>query len=78
MAQPVPLQQVAGTPSGVWAPKPVDVGTSTQVAALTNVTQANAAPAAGAEPTKAEYDVLVALANANKAKINQIIAALKA
>lgn len=78
MVQPAPLQQVAGTPSGVWAPKPVDLAVSTQVASLTNVTQANAAPAAGAEPTKAEYDVLVALANANKAKINQIIAALKA
>ena len=41
------------------------------------VTAANAAAAAGAAPTKAEYDVLVTLANANKAAINLILTALK-
>lgn len=54
------------------------IKTKTQVAALTAVTAPNAAVAAGAEPTKAEYDVLVTLANANKAALNAIIAALKA
>jgi hypothetical protein len=42
------------------------------------VTAADAAAAAGAAPTKAEYDVLVTLANANKAAINLILVALKA
>lgn len=41
------------------------------------VTAANAAAAAGDAPTKAEYDVLVTLANANKAAINLILTALK-
>ena len=41
------------------------------------VTAADAAAAAGAAPTKAEYDVLVTLANANKAAINLILTALK-
>lgn len=49
-----------------------------QITALAAVSAANAAPAEGAEPTKAEYDVLVTLANANKATINAIISALKA
>lgn len=49
----------------------------TQIAALATVTAANAAPSV-AEPTKAEFDVLVTLANANKVAINAIIAALKA
>lgn len=41
------------------------------------VTAADAAAADGAAPTKAEYDVLVTLANANKAAINLILTALK-
>ena len=41
------------------------------------VTAADAAAAAGDAPTKAEYDVLVTLANANKAAINLILTALK-
>lgn len=41
------------------------------------VTAADAAAAAGSAPTKAEYDVLVTLANANKAAINLILTALK-
>ena len=41
------------------------------------VTAADAAAATGAAPTKAEYDVLVTLANANKAAINLILTALK-
>lgn len=47
------------------------------IVALTAVSAADAAPSAAA-PTKAEFDVLVTLANANKAKINAIITALKA
>ena len=49
----------------------------TQIVALAAVTAANAAPSV-AGPTKAEFDVLVTLANANKVAINAIIAALKA
>ena len=41
------------------------------------VTAADGAAAVGAAPTKAEYDVLVTLANANKAAINLILTALK-
>ena len=52
-------------------------GVSEAVTALTEVTAADAAPSA-AEPTKAEFDVLVTLANANKTAINAIITALKA
>ncbi len=55
-----------------------DPSTKTEIVALTPVSATNAAAAAGANPTKAEYDVVVALANANKAAINAIIAALKA
>lgn len=54
------------------------IKTKTQVAALTSVTAPNAANAAGAEPTAAEFNALVTLANANKAAINALIAALKA
>lgn len=50
----------------------------TQIVALAAVTAANGAPAVGDPPTKAEFDALVTLANANKAAINAIIAALKA
>lgn len=50
----------------------------TQIVALTAVSAADAAAAAGDPPTKAEFDVLVTLANANKAASNAIIAALKA
>lgn len=49
-----------------------------EIAALTTVSAADAEAAVGANPTKAEYDVLVTLANANKVAINAIIAALKA
>ena len=50
----------------------------TQVAALVAVAAANGVPAAGATVTKAEFDALVTLANANKTAINAIISALKA
>lgn len=49
-----------------------------QITALANVSAANGTPAAANPVTKAEFDVLVTLANANKAAINAIIAALKA
>lgn len=41
------------------------------------VTAADAAAAAGTTPTKAEFDALVTLANANKAAINALIKAQK-
>lgn len=87
--RPIPLKLVSG-PSQIdqtfgGQPEKVTIeGLSdviknkAQIAALTNVTAANATAAAGATPTKAEFDVVVALANANKAAINAIIAALKA
>lgn len=40
------------------------------------VTAADAAVAAGSAPTKAEFDAVVTLANANKAAINALVAAL--
>jgi len=46
-------------------------------AAIVNITDADGVAAVGANPTKAEYDVVVALANANKAKINDILAKLR-
>jgi hypothetical protein len=42
------------------------------------IATADLVAAAGASPTKAEYDLAVAMANGNKAKINAILAALKA
>lgn len=80
---PKPVVLTSGVnPNPSLSPEPlVVVGglpTKTQVAALTAVSAADAAAAAGATPTKAEFDVLVTLANANKAKINAIITALKA
>lgn len=80
---PRPVVLTTGTnPNPTLAPEPLIVvgglPTKTQVAGLTNVTTADATAAAGSTPTKAEFDALVTLANASKAKINQIIAALKA
>lgn len=80
---PKPITLVVGTnPNPETDPQPMIVvgglPTKTQVAGLTNVTTADATAAAGSTPTKAEFDALVTLANATKAKVNQIIAALKA
>lgn len=82
MAEPQPVVITSGTnPNPGISPVPlIAVGglpTKTQVAALTNVTTPDAV-ASVAVPTKAEFDAVVALTNANKAKINAIIAALKA
>lgn len=73
MADPRPVIITSGTnPNPAFDPEPlIAVGglpTKTQVAALTNVTTADATDLATA----------IALTNANKAKINAIIAALKA
>lgn len=58
---------------------PVDLGGGGDaVSALAAVSAADATAAAGDTPTKAEFDKLVTLANANKAAINAVIAALKA
>ena len=83
MPEPRPVIITSGVnPNPSFDPEPlIAVGglpTKTQVAALTPVSAADATAAAGATPTKAEFDVLVTLANANKAKINAIITALKA
>ena len=85
---PKPVVLTTGpNPNPNLAPEPLIVvgglPTNTQVAGLTPVTAADAVKAADqqpapANPTKAEFDVLVTLANANKAKINEIITALKA
>lgn len=73
MPEPRPVVITTGTnPNPAFAPEPlIAVGglpTKTQVAALTNVTTADATDLATA----------IALTNANKAKLNAIIAALKA
>lgn len=70
---PKPITLVVGTnPNPEVDPQPMIVvgglPTKTQVAGLTNVTTADAN----------DLNTAIALANANKAKINQIIAALKA
>ena len=46
-------------------------------AAVADVTAADAVAAAGAAPTKAEYDVLVTEANETKAKLNTLLARLR-
>lgn len=55
------------------APEPV---TPAAVVAAVSATNGNAA--AGDAPTKAEFDAVVTLANANKTAINAVIAALQA
>lgn len=45
--------------------------------AVASVTATNGAVAAGAAPTKAEYDVVVALANSNKAQLNLLLTQLR-
>lgn len=78
---PIVGTSAATAKAGNYTPSTAEVGTAlkakTQVAALAAVSAANATPSV-AEPTKAEFDVLVTLANANKVAINAIIAALKA
>lgn len=79
---PKPVVLTTGTnPNPSLAPEPLIVvgglPTKTQVAGLTPVTAPDAVPSVGV-PTKAEFDAVVVLANANKAKINALIAALKA
>lgn len=58
-------------------PVPVSV-TVTPAAKVTAVSAADGVAAAGDAPTKAEFDAVVTLANANKAAVNAIITALKA
>ena len=58
-----------------------DRAVSKQINATTigslSITSASPVVAAGANPTKAEYDVAVALINELKADVNLLIAALK-
>lgn len=49
----------------------------TQVAAVANAAAATAAAAVGATPTKAEFDALLADANALRTKLNALLAALR-
>lgn len=86
LAGNTPLLQIGTTATtakaGNYTPSSAEVAAGlkakSQVAALSNVSAADAPVAAGDTPTKAEYDKLVTLANANKAAINAIVAALKA
>ncbi|PVC73474.1 hypothetical protein [Streptomyces sp. CS081A] len=48
-----------------------------QAAAVTNVAAATASAAAGATPTKAEYDALLADVAAMRTKVNALLAALR-
>lgn len=73
MPEPRPVIITSGTnPNPAFSPEPlIAVGglpTKTQVAALTPVTT----------PDATDATTVITLANANKAKINAIIAALKA
>ena len=80
MASPIPLVASAtpgATPDGAVPVAIYGLADTAAITALTPVSQANAV-ASVAAPTKAEFDAVVALANANKVKINSIIAALKA
>ncbi|MEV5688641.1 hypothetical protein AB0L68_36595 [Streptomyces sp. NPDC052164] len=47
-------------------------------AAVTNAGPATAAAAAGAAPTKAEYDALLADTSALRTKLNQLLTSLRA
>ncbi|MER8266528.1 hypothetical protein ABT007_20275 [Streptomyces griseus] len=47
-------------------------------AAVTNAANATASAAAGATPTKAEYDALLADTNALRTKFNALLASLRA
>lgn len=58
-------------------PAPASV-TVTPAAKVNAVSAADGAAAEGDAPTKAEFDAVVALTNANKAAVNAVIAALKA
>lgn len=49
-----------------------------QTTAVTNAGAATASAAAGATPTKAEYDALLADANALRTKLNALLAAMRA
>lgn len=57
-------------------PTPASI-TVTPAALVASVSASNAAAAAGDNPTKAEFDAVVTLANANKTAINAVISALK-
>jgi ribosomal protein L7/L12 len=50
----------------------------TPAAKVNAVSAADGAAAEADAPTKTEFDAVVALANANKAAVNAVIAALKA
>ena len=58
-----------------FAPQQPSVKQATTVAA---VAAANGTAAAGANPTKAEFDAVVTLANETKAQLNAALAAMKA
>lgn len=63
---------------GVATATPVEQEVSEEIAALTEIDVDDAEEAADDIPTAEEFNALVALANANKAKLNEIVAALKA
>jgi hypothetical protein len=65
--------------SGTNFPNGIKYGTKTVTgnATVASVTATDGAAAAGAAPDKAEYDVVVTLANSTKAQLNDLIARLK-
>jgi aconitase B len=65
--------------SGTNFPNGIKYGTKTVTGNTTvaAVTATDGEAAAGATPTKAEYDVVVTLANSTKTQLNDLIARLK-
>lgn len=51
--------------------------TVTHNTAVSSVTAANGTAAAGANPTKAEFDAVVTLANSTKAQLNALLVQLR-
>ena len=68
--RPVKLVGLADAPAAATTSK---AGLVKKAAATSVVTAANATAAAGDAPTKAEFDAVVALANALKTSVNGII-----
>lgn len=65
--------------AGTNFPNGLKYGTKTVTGntAVTSVTATDGEAAAGANPTKAEYDVVVTLANETKAQLNALLVQLR-
>lgn len=62
----------------VYAEGSNELTANPEQAAVADVASADGVAAAGANPTKAEFDVVVTLANKLKAQLNAALAALRA